>query len=192
MGVSVCAQQLKDIAMGIPYWRTRTSPQGCTIVSLDCFPLVSHPLSSPINSCWICHWNSGKVMKAIFCHQRNRRHKLVPRSSTGLCSISWMALFHSFFYDWVVFHCVNIPLLFLSICLSMDIYIATMWAIRKPMLGKHQWSKIQLSLQCASSVVLLNWGVQQSNKRVQSSGFLGDSLQGNKLSLQLESKLWIG
>ena len=154
--------------MCIHRWGTRTLSQGCTTVSLDYFPLVSCPLSSLINNCWICHWNSGKVTEAEWglfsvikeietqaCAQE--LHRALLSIMNGITSF--------FFYDWVVFHYVNIPLLFLSIHLSMDIYIATMWAIRKPMLGKHQWSKTQPSLQRASSVVLLNWGVQQSNKK---------------------------
>ena len=50
--------------MCIYWWGTRTLSQGCTIVSLDRFSLVSHPLSSLISNCWICHWNSGKVTEA--------------------------------------------------------------------------------------------------------------------------------
>ena len=50
-GVSVSAKQLKDIVMNIPWWGTRTLPQGCAIVSFDCSSLVLHPLPSLISSC---------------------------------------------------------------------------------------------------------------------------------------------
>ena len=51
VGVLESAKQLKDIVMCIPWWGTRTLPQGCTIVSLDCSSLISHPLPSLINNC---------------------------------------------------------------------------------------------------------------------------------------------
>ena len=44
-GVSVPAEQLKDIVVCICCWGTRTLPQGCTIVSLDCLFLPG--LASP-------------------------------------------------------------------------------------------------------------------------------------------------
>ena len=41
VGISVSAKQFKDIAVFIPWWGTRTMPQGCIIVSFDCSSQVS-------------------------------------------------------------------------------------------------------------------------------------------------------
>lgn len=49
VGISVSAKQFKDIAVFIPWWGTRTMPQGCIIVSFDCSSQVSHTLPSSIS-----------------------------------------------------------------------------------------------------------------------------------------------
>ena len=63
-GVSVSAKQLKDIVMYIPWGGNRTLPQGCTIVSFDCFSLISYPLPSLISIC--LNLPSGKIMEAAW------------------------------------------------------------------------------------------------------------------------------
>ena len=41
VGVAVSEKQLRDTAVCLPQWGTRTLPQGCTAVSLDCSSLIS-------------------------------------------------------------------------------------------------------------------------------------------------------
>ena len=95
VGISVCAKQLKDIVMCIPWGGTRTLPQGCVIVSWLLLPCLLFPLPSLINNCLNLPFGSQvrswRLNEAYFLQQENRRHRtaFVPRIPTGSCSLSW-------------------------------------------------------------------------------------------------------
>ena len=80
-GISVSVKQLKDIAC-VSTDGEMTVPQSCTIVSLDYFSLVFHPLTSltgnSLNLLLELREGPRDWMKAIFCKQKG----FVPRNPT--------------------------------------------------------------------------------------------------------------
>ena len=55
---------------------SKALPQGCTIVSLDCFSLVAHPFPPSVSNCLNVPLGTyGGWMKATSCNQRNGGHR---------------------------------------------------------------------------------------------------------------------
>ena len=73
MGVSVPAEQLKDTVMYIPWRRTKTLPQGCTIVSWLLLPCLCIPSLPWLATVWACplEFREGHEswIKPISCKQ---------------------------------------------------------------------------------------------------------------------------
>ena len=120
-GGSVSAKRLEDVVVCIPWRATRTLPQGCTMVSLDCcFSLVSHPLPSLINNCLnLPCWNSGKVTEAQWSlfpviKEMGDTERLLcpgapqgpaPYQSQGTCSCNFLLVLlppHSLPFSWII------------------------------------------------------------------------------------------
>ena len=74
VGVSVSAQQLKNSVVCVPWWETRTLPQGCTSVSWLFFPGFCIPSLPWLATLWTCLLElrevCGSWMKAISCNHK--------------------------------------------------------------------------------------------------------------------------
>ena len=92
------AEELKDTVLCIPWGRTRTLPQGCTLASWLLLPCLSTLCLPWLGLFKPALWNSGHVMLAGVCSLQTRnsghRNASIARSSTVSCLVSLTATLH--------------------------------------------------------------------------------------------------